>query len=423
MAGKNSTDFACGQVLYCLKNSNLNYIVKETPYSAYVTIRKRFIKECVVIQGSIDDTVKVNDDKSQLNDLKEKNKDLETRLAMAKVEFEELEMKIESLTKENQKQDDQVERSLQSEKILQVEIKRLKDGNNCLEQEKDILTKQFDNLRKERLIDTNIEKLKRDKIMHEKRINDLETNIIMLENVVKTQELKILNLKQEVEDRLELEENVSLLENTIKGRDQEVYDLKQELKKIEEAESVNFTDENQPSTSKCGTCEYESDDENDLRMHIKAKHKFQCDLCSYVSEKEEDLKSHAFSIHKGGKVMTDQEFKCDRCELTCKTKLKLKNHICKVEVQNPSYGTLYMKGWYDCHGCTQVYNSTQNKEIAWLHSDHCVLEECAPFRNNSGEIEEAIIEDEVEHLKMECFVERERILWPKLITELKLDQL
>ena len=52
-----------------------------------------------------------------------------------------------------------------------------------------------------------------------------------------------------------------------------------------------------------------------------------------------------------------------------------------------------------------------------------MLEECAPFRNISGDIEEATIEDEVEHLKMECFVEREQILLPKLITELKLDQL
>ena len=76
--------------------------------------------------------------------------------------------------------------------------------------------------------------------------------------------------------------------------------------------------------------------------------------------KEEDLKGHSLSIHKKGKVMTDQGFKCGVCELTCKTKLKLKNHICKVEVKNPSCDTLHMNGWYDCHGCTQVYNSQKD---------------------------------------------------------------
>ena len=33
-----------GQVLICLRMSKLDYMVKETPYSAYVTIRKKFIK-------------------------------------------------------------------------------------------------------------------------------------------------------------------------------------------------------------------------------------------------------------------------------------------------------------------------------------------------------------------------------------------
>ena len=35
----------CEQILSVLKTSNLNYLVKETPYSAFVTIRKRFVKE------------------------------------------------------------------------------------------------------------------------------------------------------------------------------------------------------------------------------------------------------------------------------------------------------------------------------------------------------------------------------------------
>ena len=47
MTSEYSADFACGQIFYCLRNSQLNYIVNETPYSAYITIRKKFIKHCV----------------------------------------------------------------------------------------------------------------------------------------------------------------------------------------------------------------------------------------------------------------------------------------------------------------------------------------------------------------------------------------
>ena len=45
MVGEFSAQYACGQILFSLKNSNLNYVVKETPYSAYITIRKKFIKD------------------------------------------------------------------------------------------------------------------------------------------------------------------------------------------------------------------------------------------------------------------------------------------------------------------------------------------------------------------------------------------
>jgi hypothetical protein len=98
-------------------------------------------------------------------------------------------------------------------------------------------------------------------------------------------------------------------------------------------------------------------------------------------------------------------------------------NICKVQVENPSYGSLYyMKGWYDKNGCTQVYSSKLNKEIVWLHSDSCVIEECAPFRYITKDIEEAIIEDVVEHLKLESFVENGRILWLKLFQEIKVNE-
>ena len=63
MVGENSAEMACGQVLFSLKMSNLNYMVKETPFSAYVTIRKKFVKsaktECETpIKCDASDTIK-----------------------------------------------------------------------------------------------------------------------------------------------------------------------------------------------------------------------------------------------------------------------------------------------------------------------------------------------------------------------------
>ena len=81
-----------------------------------------------------------------------------------------------------------------------------------------------------------------------------------------------------------------------------------------------------------------------------------------------------------------------------------------------------MKGWYDKNCCTQTYSSKLNKEIAWRHSDSCVTDECAPFRDITKDIEEAIIEDDVEHLKLECFFENGRILWLKLVQEMNLNE-
>ena len=39
------------QMLSILKSSKLNYLVKETPYSAFVTIRNRFFKDIQDISG------------------------------------------------------------------------------------------------------------------------------------------------------------------------------------------------------------------------------------------------------------------------------------------------------------------------------------------------------------------------------------
>jgi hypothetical protein len=99
MSGDSSPHNACGQILFSLRMSKLNYVVKETPYSAYVTIRKKFIQSHEAIQPpftNISDE-KDNISKKEMNSLKERNKDLETKNAILTIALDEAEDKNKEL--------------------------------------------------------------------------------------------------------------------------------------------------------------------------------------------------------------------------------------------------------------------------------------------------------------------------------------
>ena len=85
----------CGEMLSILKASKLNYLVKETPYSAFVTIRMRFIKD---IKDICEVTLVPEDGKpSDVNlkrenlILKQKCKSLEVEVGFQKIDKEKLE--------------------------------------------------------------------------------------------------------------------------------------------------------------------------------------------------------------------------------------------------------------------------------------------------------------------------------------------
>ena len=125
MLGQKSSYFACGQILYCLKMSNLNYLVKETPYSAYIMTRKKFVRGNVENLNNLLNDPCSKDLKVEVNALRESNKDLETRLALAKVDFEERELEKDTLLVKLQKQDEEIEYFVRKERMLNEEIKVL----------------------------------------------------------------------------------------------------------------------------------------------------------------------------------------------------------------------------------------------------------------------------------------------------------
>ena len=78
-----SAEFACGQLLFNLKNSRLNYLLKETPYSAYITIRKKLIKS---VDGEALETV--TNDKYDIHENLQRVKKENTRLTERNVDVE-----------------------------------------------------------------------------------------------------------------------------------------------------------------------------------------------------------------------------------------------------------------------------------------------------------------------------------------------
>ena len=105
MAHHTTASEMCESVLKSLRNSNLHFLVQESPYSAYVTIRKRFSRTPALSQSpqeSRDDTQDLHlknfkiqiDTKDQTiadlelcnNNLKQANEDLSRKLDKLKSE-------------------------------------------------------------------------------------------------------------------------------------------------------------------------------------------------------------------------------------------------------------------------------------------------------------------------------------------------
>ena len=82
---------ACESILSELRNSGLNFVLQETPYSAYITIRKKFRRG---FQDSLDQTdIHVKHST--------KTKEFEANDLKLKVECEELVNKMETTRSEN----------------------------------------------------------------------------------------------------------------------------------------------------------------------------------------------------------------------------------------------------------------------------------------------------------------------------------
>ena len=141
------------------------------------------------------------------------------------------------------------------------------------------------------------------------------------------------------------------------------------------------SDEDKPSTSKCGLCEYTSDDSTDFDVHVKSNHEFRCGTCSY-------------------------KFKSEK---------KLKDHMCRVNILNPEFGQYYMKNWILADGCTRVFSKTLGEEVLFLHSQQCIkkLKSC-PDLLSYYDIDMVNMDGKIWHAAVNNFISEGKVNWHEL---------
>ena len=143
----------------------------------------------------------------------------------------------------------------------------------------------------------------------------------MLENVVETERGKVKELEKDIQNKRTCEK----CENVPKCI-AEFNFPKAELPK------------DVPSTSKCGSCDFESENANDVNTHSNIKH----------------------------------AFVCEECDVIFKNKVKLQTHMCRIIVRNPTWGDYYMKNWVIAKTCARIFSSSDKKEVLFLHAQECI---------------------------------------------------
>ena len=292
----------CEQMLSILKTSKLNYLVKETPYSAFVTIRKRFVRDTRDLPGV---TLVAEDNNTGENDFRRENLVLKQRCKSLEVEVGYLNIDIEKAKLEND--------------TLRKENKTLRLEGEKLESNLSIANKEIDekNLEVERLIEES---------------DDKEIKREFLQIQLGKTKIKVDMLEKTLQEK---SDEVAIRDGIVENKDVEITNLQKKL------DTANLIDPTEKLVHSCDQCDFTSGSNNGLKVHVARMH----------------------------------AVKCSECSETFAGESKLKKHMCRQHVRNPSSMKFYMKNWYITKSCILLYNKEQEKEVAILHSDHCVKQE------------------------------------------------
>ena len=342
-----------------------------------------------------------------------------------------MEIKIKKIEEENFKCGDQIENFYKSERMLTEEIKTVNKTNKDLNQhvskvssEKEAIRKQFENYKR----------------MEHKKILEKSDLVDILEHTLENRNSEICRLKEKLED---------------------VYKLKEECERNQcisgEIESQDSESNIATTSSKnrlaCEHCEYVSSHESCMESHVKKNHVWECKYCDQIFTTEDQLDEHVDEKHEcqfcdmktktrvelqqhkrqkheikcklcmfetwnnrnlGDHMIEKHEYSsmCNTCGFAFKMESKLSDHICKVELKNPKFDTLYTRDWYNANGCNAVYCTTQNRDVAMIHADKCWSDKVKCFWPRKEKTF-------VKHFQLEKVIKNEEIHWETLLEEIK----
>ena len=122
MGGKVTAETRFGQLMICLRESKLNFVVKETPYSAELTIRKKFLKNVSENAFENENVENIEYKFKQVEHdnslLRNRFNILEKECALVKFELEGLEVKFKALVEEKEVLEDKLEDSYSESREL-----------------------------------------------------------------------------------------------------------------------------------------------------------------------------------------------------------------------------------------------------------------------------------------------------------------
>ena len=157
---------------------------------------------------------------------------------------------------------------------------------------------------------------------------EVEKNVLAQLKDITKKYSKLENTSKEMSD------NIVMLESTLNNREKEIETLKNYLSKAA----------SKPDTHNCDECDFTSESNDNLKIHTRSKHEHLCSFCNSTFEGIQ----------------------------------RVKNHTCRIKIENPTSWWFYTKDWYERGKCVRVFDNQLKEEVVVVHSEECVDKRSCP---------------------------------------------
>ena len=323
--------YSCEIVMDSVRDSSLNYSMRETPFSLYLTIRKTFVKSSSTLDQN--SSVSLQNFASTAQDNFTEIKDLESKLRAAEESQSRLKNLYEQAVEDSEATHAQVK---ELEKLLEDVTRKVNlESVNKMESEMKIK-------------DCFIEKLKVENENVENDLQSAEKNWKELKKLIKMKEKEVHDLRKE--NKL-VTENLDIVSNELKNITNQVNkEKKVEAKKLKRIENKEFIEtlKAKPEPFACSSCDLILESLGKLKQHVISFHV--TSISTQTSVKVSDDKSVQSDTLSSFKNMFTQTFEesdlevqkypCYYCGINIVSENHLNAHRIKCRGMSREFGEL-----------------------------------------------------------------------------------